>query len=182
MIEPIWQAPVQQQVFRQLLDAYSYPGKVQTLADTLPAAAYQAVLATLLDGTSSLCDRDGLLDAAQWSLLQAKPASAASAQFIVCDGAQAADITPRLGTLTEPEQSATLVLAITGIGSGTQALRLRGPGIRQETTLELAGLHPSWLTQRAEWCCHFPLGVDCILTDTHRRWVAIPRTTQLEVC
>lgn len=182
MIEPIWQAPVQQRVFRQLLDAFAYPGRVQTLADTLPAAAYHALLATLLDGTTSLCDPHGLLDATQWPLLQAKPASAAEAGFIVCDGTQAADFTPRLGTLLEPEQSATLVLAVAGIGSGTQALRLRGPGIQQETTLELAGLHPSWLTQRADWCCHFPLGVDCILTDTQRRFVAIPRTTQLEVC
>jgi alpha-D-ribose 1-methylphosphonate 5-triphosphate synthase subunit PhnH len=182
MIDLVWQAPAQQRVFRQLLDAYSYPGKVQTLADTLPTAAYHTLLATLLDGTSSLCDRDGLLEATQWSLLQAKPASASSAQFIVCDGAQAADFTPLLGTLADPEQSATVLLAVANIGSGTQALRLRGPGIQQETTLELAGLHPSWLAQRAEWCCHFPLGVDCILTDAQRRFVAIPRTTQLEGC
>lgn len=182
MIEPIWQAPLQQQVFRQLLDAFAYPGKVQTLADTLPAAAYHALLATLLDGTTSLCDPHGLLEATQWPLLQAQPAPLSTARFILCDGAQAADFTPLLGTLTDPEQSVTLLLAVAGIGSGTQALRLRGPGIQQETTLELAGLHPTWLAQRADWCCHFPLGVDCILTDTQRRFVAIPRTTQLEVC
>lgn len=170
----------QQAVFRQLMRAFSYPGRLQDLdigGGAAPGSALRHVLAALVDGEVTLADPDGLLDADTLTLLEARRASPETAHFVVADGAEAPRFTPSLGTLESPERGATVVLAVADLGNGDDALHLTGPGVDGTATLRVRGLDPAWLAARSDWNAGFPLGVDLILVDA-RRVAALPRTTR----
>lgn len=182
-LEPIWRAETQQHVYRELLDAFSYPGKVKTLNALIAENhAIDAVLATLLDGESRLADTIGHLNATQWSLLQAQQVDTNEAQFIVAQGDQFTELCPNLGSLASPEYGATILLIVHGFSSQNNALglHLNGPGIATTSMLDVEGLSEEWLKQRAKWNQHFPLGVDIILASPDAI-VALPRTTHIQL-
>jgi len=181
-IDTVWQPEQQQQVFRCLMNAYAYPGRLQNLSDMITAGtpAYLAVLATLLDNTTTLSDQTQQLEQHNHLLLQAQPASSEAADYILCSGSEVVNFTPKLGTLTDPEQSATLIIRVSQLGDGEQCLQLTGAGIADKHSLVLSGLHPDWISQRQQWCDAFPLGVDMILCDD-QSLLALPRTTKIEV-
>jgi len=182
-LEAIFNPSLQQAVFRAVLHAQSYPG----LAVALPASiegkdAHRALLSALLDAEVSLADVDALLcDKTDWPFLEARRAPAEQADFILADGARPQALKPRLGTLSEPEQSATLVLRLQNSANAPQTqLHVSGPGIREPRSLCVNGLHPDWITQRNGWVSGFPLGVDLMLAgDTG--FIALPRTTLVEI-
>ena len=174
----VWQPALQQRVFRRLLDCFAYPGRIAPSGDT-DRAPLVTVLATLLDGETSLADPHRLIAAADWPKLQARPDSADSAAFVVADGTRAPDFSPQLGTLESPERGATVVLTVTALGEG-QRLRLSGAGIDGHSALTVTGLHPDWIGARADWVAAFPLGVDMILFDS-ARFAALPRTTHIDM-
>ncbi len=179
--ERIWQADTQQRVFRELVEAFSRPGTVHDLTDWLAGSpAQRAVLASLMDGETTLADPHARLGAAEWSLLQARRGTTESARYVVADGSRAPGFQPALGTLDSPESGATLLIEVAAVGSGTLMLELAGPGIDGRGELRLDGLHPGWLLCRADWSAGFPLGVDILLTDA-TRIVALPRTTRVTI-
>jgi alpha-D-ribose 1-methylphosphonate 5-triphosphate synthase subunit PhnH len=179
--DPIWLAETQQTHFRLLLEAMSRPGSVQTLSITPQAGPTAlAVLATLLDGTVSLADPNGLLCNQDWAMLQTQRKPATEAEYLICDGAVAPSFTPLLGTLESPEQSATIVITVESLSQGETDLRLSGAGIAGNRECSIKGLHPDWLGSREDWVCSFPLGVDLILVD-EKEVMAIPRTSKIEV-
>jgi alpha-D-ribose 1-methylphosphonate 5-triphosphate synthase subunit PhnH len=98
----------------------------------------------------------------------------------VADGHRAPDFQPMLGSLESPEFGATVLVKIDCVGEGALTLELAGPGVDGRRTLCLAGLHPDWLTRRADWVGGFPLGVDLLLSDA-TRIVALPRTTRIRI-
>ena len=181
--ECIWQADIQQRVFRELVEAFARPGEVRDLTPWLDGAtAQRAVLATLMDGETTLADPHARLAAADWPLLQARLGTAEDARYVVADGRRAPGFEPALGTLESPESGATLLIDVNAVGSGPLALELAGPGIEGQGVagrreLRLDGLHPDWLLRRADWTAGFPLGVDLLLADA-TRIVALPRTTR----
>lgn len=179
--ESIWQAGVQQRVFRELVEALSRPGDIRDLSTCVDgASAQRTVLATLMDGEMTLADPHGQIAAADWPLLQAKPGATESARYIVADGHRAPDFQPVLGSLESPEFGSTLFIEVDGVGQGALSLELTGPGIDGRRALRLTGLHPDWLTRRADWVGGFPLGVDLLLSDA-TRIVALPRTTHIRI-
>lgn len=180
-IDPIWMPDTQQSHFRLLLNAMARPGLCQSL-NTLPAdgPTVLAVLATLLDAEVTLADPHELLQCSDWPMLQAALASAEQADYVLCNGSVAPDFSPKLGTLPNPEQSATLVLVVDELGRGNTHLRLTGPGIAKSMNLLIAGLHSRWLQLREDWVAAFPLGVDLIFVDS-KQVAALPRTTQVEI-
>lgn len=179
--EAIWRADVQQRIFRELLEAFSRPGDVRDLgAGTGKAGARRAVLATLMDGETTLADPDDRIDARDWPLLQARRAATEAARYVVANGRHAPGFQPALGSLESPELGATVLVDVDSVGSGAQAVALTGPGIRDRRELRLSGLHPAWLERRRDWTDGFPLGVDLLLLDA-ARIVALPRTTRLTV-
>ncbi|MFA6972056.1 MAG: phosphonate C-P lyase system protein PhnH [Gallionella sp.] len=178
----IWQPMLQQQVFRGLLDAFSYPGRITACADSETTACL-AILVALVDGETTLADPQQWLSSALWSKLEARHSIPEKAAFILLDGFQATDFKPSIGTLDAPETGATILLRVNSLHpdlSGNLRLQLRGPGIESTTSISVDGLHPAWITARQEWVSAFPLGVDLLLCDAHH-FVAIPRTTQVEV-
>jgi alpha-D-ribose 1-methylphosphonate 5-triphosphate synthase subunit PhnH len=186
-----WMPDAQQQAFRAVLDAFARPGKHATFMDGA-GEALPHLLATVLDESMTLADPDRLLDADQRRLLLAPEAGPNEARFILFDGkcAPPPGYEPPLGTLDAPEGGATLILAVEALLLGSQAhspaepgcmtLNLRGPGIEDQTTLHVAGLHGAWLDRRAHWVREFPLGVDLVLC-ARQRLVALPRTTRIDM-
>ena len=180
-IDTIWLPETQQRVFRGLMDVMSHPGKtadISTLTDNASPAL--AILATLLDGETTLCDHHQLLDDANWPLLQAEKSNAEQANFILCLGEKPVDFVPRLGELASPEHSATIVLFIESITAGNINLTISGPGVNGENTVQMTGLNQDWLEQREQWINSFPLGVDLLIVD-RSHVMAIPRTSKIEV-
>lgn len=177
--DPFLSAETQQRVFRRLLTAMARPGMALDFSDLLDSApVYQAVLATLVDGTVLLSDPNGLLDARCWQFLQAVACAPEKAAYIIADGGSRPDFEPRLGTLESPEFGATIILTVPRLGSGSQCLTCSGPGIEKTQDLCMNGLHPQWLLQRKRWNAYFPLGVDFLFADACRI-AALPRTARL---
>ncbi|MCP5157885.1 MAG: phosphonate C-P lyase system protein PhnH [Gammaproteobacteria bacterium] len=180
-IESIWQAAVQQQVFRELVETFSRPGVVRDLTQWIGnATAHRAVLATLMDGEATLADPHGSIAAPDWRLLQAQRGAPETARYVAIDGSRTPDFRPALGRLESPEFGATLLIEIIAIGSGLLSLDLAGPGIDGQRELRLEGLHTDWLLHRADWVSGFPLGVDLLLCDA-TCIVALPRTTRIAI-
>lgn len=174
----IWQAPRQQTAFRQLMTAFSYPGRVVPLAGGTESAL-MLVLATLVDSACALADPQHALSGDDLRRLGVRSASVEAAEFVLTDGNRLLEVTPRLGSLETPEQGATVVMRVPCFGEGAK-LRLTGPGIQHEQVLQVSGIDPGWWKQRAEWNAHFPLGVDLILVSGCEVAV-LPRTTQMNL-
>jgi alpha-D-ribose 1-methylphosphonate 5-triphosphate synthase subunit PhnH len=113
-------------------------------------------------------------------MLQAKSALVENADYILCDAIQLPDLSPKLGTLPNPDQSATLILMVDKLSVGEHKLRLSGPGIKNIEYLAINGLNLDWLSKRDDWNCSFPLGVDILLVDD-KSVAALPRTTNVNV-
>ncbi|MDR0997147.1 MAG: phosphonate C-P lyase system protein PhnH [Zoogloeaceae bacterium] len=171
-IPPAWQPLVQQQVFRSLLTAFAYPGRIAVLPE---GQALLHTLAALIDSETSLADVTGQIAEDDLRRLAARPATPETARFVVADGAAAPGFTPCLGSLDSPEYGATLIVRVAKIGEGT-ALQLAGPGIAKTQRVQINGLHSAWLSARAEWNAGFPLGVDFLFVAADQA-VALPRTT-----
>lgn len=173
-----WEPLTQQCVFRRLLEAFSYPGRVVSVARADTAPALSLLLATLVDAQVVLADPQGLIAADDWWRLGARREAPEIAHFIVARGDLAPAFEPSMGTLESPELGATVVLRVDSLGDG-RPLSLTGPGIDGAATLAIGGLDPAWLARRAAWNGAFPLGVDVILVD-ETRLAALPRTTRIE--
>lgn len=171
-----WTASSQQTIFRQLMRAFSYPGRIETLANT-GAQALTLTLAALIDRGTSLADPQNLIADLTRQRLQTPLTVAERAHFVVADGARPPAFTPALGSLESPEHGATIVLTVVALGLGADC-RLEGPGIVGSQSLAVTGLESSWIEQRRSWNAAFPLGVDMILLDDNHA-VALPRTTRI---
>ncbi len=179
-LNPVWTADTQQSHFRLLLDVMSRPGKCHTLLTSLEKKqSVLAVLATLLDAEVTLADPHDLLHTGDWPMLQANAALPEQADYVVCDGKRTPSFTPKLGSLSSPEQSATLILLVDALDHGDIRIKLSGPGINGVRELNIEGLDKQWLEKREDWIYAFPLGVDIILVDGNRV-TALPRTTKVE--
>ncbi|PKO76441.1 MAG: phosphonate C-P lyase system protein PhnH [Betaproteobacteria bacterium HGW-Betaproteobacteria-15] len=172
----IWQPSRQQTAFRQLMTAFSYPGRVVSLASQ-GESALMLVLATLVDSACALADPQHALSGDDLRRLGVRSASVEAAEFVLADGNRLLEATPRLGSLENPEQGATVVMRVSRFGEDAH-LRLTGPGIKHEQVLQVGGIDPGWWKQRAEWNAHFPLGVDLILVSG-REVAVLPRTTHI---
>lgn len=181
-VPAIFTAEVQQRVYRKLLAAMAYAGRVEDLGPELgEERAAAAVLATLVDHAVGLADPQGLLEADQHRFLAARVAEPDDAAFVLLDGRlpPPEGFIPRLGTIPCPDHGATLVLELGRLGTGTgEAVRCTGPGIDGEVTLGVDDLDHAWLEARRDWCAAFPLGVDLILCDS-TRIACLPRTTRI---
>lgn len=133
-IKAIWQAKIQQQIFRHLLHCMSLPGEIIDLSQFLEeSSALIAVLATLLDGTVTWSDEDDLVNQSDCSLLLSSLVSYQVAQFIVKNAFEPPTnkFLPNIGELSNPEKGATLILQGKTLGVGNIFLELSGAGIKK---------------------------------------------------
>lgn len=173
----------QQSVFRQLMTATSFPGRIQILPFGLDAL--QATLVCLVDAQTTFADPCQLLSPLMVSQLECKTVPTDEAMTVVAAGTvDPLDCVsrPRRGTLESPDASALIVLQVAALDQSATdtsvVLSLQGPGIQSRIHLGVEGLDTAWVAQRAMWNSEFPMGVDFILTCGDRL-AALPRTTQI---
>ena len=179
-----WNASVQQRCFRRLMNAFAYPGTFEPLLDRADEehssheAVLRLILATLIDGETTLADTGRMVGEDDWQKLDAARATSEHSQFIVARGDVSPDFEPCLGSLDNPHEGATLLLRVGRIGLGL-SMQLTGPGVDGARDVAVEGLLPDWLVKRAEWTGTFPLGVDMVLFDAVGM-VTLPRTTKVD--
>lgn len=171
-----WTPAPQQAAFRQIMNCFAYPGRVNVL-ETEAEHALPLVLATLVDREVSLADPQALLDEDEHRRLGTHLASPEKAQFVVWQGQCPPDFLPALGSLENPEQGATLILIADSFAAGVR-VHLSGPGIPDETAVCMQGIDPTWWQKREQWNSGFPMGVDMIVV-AGRQVLGLPRTTRL---
>jgi alpha-D-ribose 1-methylphosphonate 5-triphosphate synthase subunit PhnH len=186
-IDPVHDA---QACFRAVLDAMARPGRVTLLSASLAALPPAPLGPAAMSIALTLCD----IDTAIW--LDAASAEATRYLTFHCgapfasgpDQARFAFIRDSaalpplnmfaLGSDEYPERSATLVIEVSGIVSGSGAL-LRGPGVRDATRLDVAGLPTRFWEERASLAELFPRGLD-VLFVSGNKLAALPRSTRIE--
>ena len=204
--------------FRHLLDSLARPGKINTLEyprflseppfytsarGSVPFNVYAlAAMMTLLDKevTFAIAANGTWLtqqDAAtQWVAVRsgARVALPEYATFALFWNGTSNGLLSQLhvGTLAEPEMSATAFYSVEQIGpalgepsdqehsDGWLGLELSGPGIQDTHTLQVAGLDRAELQHIRNARRGYPLGVDVYLIDAVGRCVGLPRTTSIK--
>lgn len=186
--DPVFDA---QQHYRVLLDAMARPGKINILPGmplTPPpglSGAAALVGFALLDGDVSFCVEGG--DAAIARYLAVNTASRqedlANADFVFAVGLALPAVVERMkkGSLSYPDEGATLVLDVDGLGVGQLSLTLTGPGVKGRKTISVSGLSLSLVEALQECNAEFPLGVDLVMTDASFRVACIPRSSRVQI-
>ena len=85
------------------------------------------------------------------------------------------------GTLTNPQQSATIIIETEYLSNGTPAYVRRTGNCSIRKTWKLREVS-YWVTERAEANKEYPLGVDMILIDRNSNMMCLPRTTNNYDC
>ena len=182
-----------QAVFRNVLDALSRPGRLQTLqaSDGLQppvplSRGLTALLLTLLDTETSLHFSDALGSEAAWMYARfhtgaQRVGDASSADFAVVRAAEAQLDALQLGSDEAPQSGATLIVDTASLAIERHAsLRLTGPGIEHEQRMGLCGLPPAFWQQRIAMQRLFPRGVDLLLV-CGSQLIGVPRSTVVTI-
>lgn len=173
-----------QSCFRAVLDAMSRPGTIASAGAGLrppapldPATA--AVLLTLADADTPLWLDPAAAAAADWAAFHcgAPRAGSIGTAAFACALAMPALSSLHPGTDLAPEDSATLILQVPGLGQGTP-YRLSGPGLRAPALLRLEGLPDDFAAQWAANHALYPRGVDLVLCEGERL-CALPRSVRI---
>ncbi|MEO9188910.1 MAG: phosphonate C-P lyase system protein PhnH [Acetobacteraceae bacterium] len=172
-----------QHCFRAVLDAMARPGTIHEVGRLDPPSplcpASASVLLTLVDHETPLW-LDPFAEAARdWIAFHAGASFAAADKAAFLLARDLPDLaTLRQGTDEAPEDSATVILQLAGLGAGAR-FRLSGPGLRLPAIFAVAGLPSDFVAQWAANRAGFPLGADLILC-AGTRLAALPRTVTVE--
>lgn len=170
----------QQQVVRELRDAFCDPGTVRNLRSaSVDASALRAILAAVLDSGASLADPHCIVSDTDRALFGDRVKGAESARFIVVDGGLAPDFKATPGSAGNLGHDTTLLLQVDLLGAGPVTLRLAGTGFPPRR-LRVDGLHPDWLAVRGEPFGNAALEVNVLLVDASRL-AALPRTARVAI-
>lgn len=187
----------QQQLFRHILAAMSYPGRVEAIESGASShgaksvsSLLRGVIITLVDRQVTLADPHDLVADDLWSWLGQSPAPADAAQYVVADPAKTPEFSPQVGTLESPEYGATIIMPVAHLesldhpqASTEEVLYVSGPSRKNPRVrgFRVSPCHPSWLEKRQQWQeeeASFPLGTDWLLVSQDSI-VAVPRSCQL---
>lgn len=160
--------------FEALLRAIAEPGP----AIGMPDAGFTPIIAALIDRECVVYATDPMI-VSQLIQTGARISYPEVAEFVFCHADEATDIAPRLtlGSDYYPDDGATIVIE-TRLGAGCK-LKLTGPGIETDKTVQVGGLGDAFWNIR-QGRARYPMGFDIILVDG-QNVVAIPRSTQVEV-
>ncbi|WP_100486555.1 phosphonate C-P lyase system protein PhnH [Sporolactobacillus pectinivorans] len=189
-----------QMTYRQLLDCMARPGKINSVSlsiqkvdANLPCSPRVFMMAaTLLDRevTFHLISpkKDEAVRFIEWRM-RSRQEEINQADYLFIDLRidpiqidEMMDVI-RVGTLQNPDQSATLILGVDDLSDHADlplALRLRGPGIKEKKELSIAGMDPEWVRKRRQINKEYPTGCDFIFITATGKIAALPRTTLVE--
>jgi alpha-D-ribose 1-methylphosphonate 5-triphosphate synthase subunit PhnH len=190
-LDPGFEDPVRdaQECFRAVLDAMAHPGRIVQVPTALPGRLPLGPAATSI--ALSLCDIDTpvWLDAASAEAagylafhcgapLAETPAEASFALIADADALPPLDGFA-LGSDEFPERSATLVIEVAGL-INDRGVTLHGPGILDETRLDVTGLPARFWSERTALAELFPRGLD-VLFVCGNALAALPRSTRVDL-
>jgi alpha-D-ribose 1-methylphosphonate 5-triphosphate synthase subunit PhnH len=169
-----------QSCFRAVLDAMARPGRVMSVAGvsapTPLCDAAAAVLLTLVDHETPLWLDPDAEAARSWIAFHTGAPPSNDPVFVLALSLPDLAALPA-GTDEMPETSATVILQVTGLGSGRR-LMLEGPGLRSPTELRVDGLPEDFVSIWQRNHALFPRGVDLILC-AGRDLAALPRSVSV---
>ncbi|MDE2516111.1 MAG: phosphonate C-P lyase system protein PhnH [Rhodospirillales bacterium] len=174
-----------QHSFRAVLAAMASPGSLHHVGAglTAPAPLVQAsaaMLLTLADAETPVFLDGDFAGARSWIAFHcAAPLvdSAGAARFALTRQAVwPADLA--LGSDEAPEESATLIVQLAALGSGTR-YRLHGPGLAAPTPFAATGLPDGFVAAWARNRQLYPRGIDLILC-AGTQIAALPRSVSVE--
>lgn len=163
------------ETFLSLMWSLSYPGRVYEIPDANP---FTAIAHTLLDLETTFFTLDVDL-AGQLAATGARELPVDEAAYHFYPDLHELDTVQRAsaGTMLFPDRAATLVIGCR-LESG-QSLRLSGPGVDGQRSVQVGGL-PSGFWSLRQKVNQYPLGWDIYLIDG-QRVIGLPRTTMVEV-
>lgn len=186
-----------QEVFRTILHCMSRPGTIKNIEeigeqlgqreDCRDSIFLSAM--TLLDAEVSfhiVGVNTVPLEAYLSAHTLSKVAELQAADYLfIMNNASALDISEafrraRKGTLTNPQQSATIIIETEKL-SNEPGLTLQGPGIATTKNVQIAASE-AWMVERANANQEYPLGVDMIIIDYQSNMMCLPRTTMICDC
>jgi alpha-D-ribose 1-methylphosphonate 5-triphosphate synthase subunit PhnH len=180
--DPVGEA---QATFRAVLDAMARPGRLHRAGALLAAPApldqaTAAVLLTLVDNETPLWLEPALAAAHDWLAFHCgAPIVAAPDSALFALALSLPDLAALpAGSHEVPESSATLILQISTLGTGTR-YRLSGPGLREPTLLAADGLPAHFAAGWQRNHALYPRGVDIILC-AGTTLTALPRSVSIE--
>jgi alpha-D-ribose 1-methylphosphonate 5-triphosphate synthase subunit PhnH len=184
---PGFEDPVRdaQVTFRAVLDAMARPGRLHNVGQSLTAPApldraTAAVLLTLIDNETPLWLDPAAVAARDWLAFHCGAAiidAPGEATFALALSMPNLDELPG-GTHETPETSATLILQVSALGTGTR-YRLSGPGLRVPTPLAVTGLPEDFTRIWQANHALYPRGIDLVLcADT--TLTALPRSVTIQ--
>ena len=163
------------QTFLALMNALSFPGRIQRLP-VGGSAAYIALGETLLDLETSFHTPAAWLMAELANTGARNLAPDRAAYHFYPEGINLNALkVAGIGTLMYPDSGATLIIGA-HLETGS-AFRLNGPGIPGETIVKIGGIESSVWELRTQ-VSRYPLGWDIFLVDDDRV-LGLPRTTQI---
>jgi alpha-D-ribose 1-methylphosphonate 5-triphosphate synthase subunit PhnH len=184
-----------QAIFRRLVEAMSYPGRLVQIAppaEPTVAALALAVAETLLDHevrfgvvTSNTSDQ---LTEAIFALTKAKRATLEQADYVFVDGADSHGAVNKAqrGRGDYPDQGATLIYLLPEEpaqkkNAPDRGIMLQGPGIEHGIVPQMPGLSRTEMVLLRQANDQFPLGVDAIFLQAPDRIMCIPRSSRITV-
>lgn len=170
---------VTRHTFQAMMWALSYPGQTFELLNG-GKEAYYNIAESLLDlETSFYCEDDTILGHLyKTGARELFPDRAAYHFYPTLDHVQLPTVKmATVGTLTYPDQGATLIIGCK-LGQG-HTLKLAGPGIKPSDNrkIQINGL-PDGLWELREKAIRYPRGWDILLID-NRSIIGLPRTTRI---
>ncbi len=178
-----------QRLFREVLEAFSHPGRIVALPEAPTGAgplshAATAFVLTLVDRDTPLWleptfDVATVRDFVRFHTGAPITTRKADALFALLTP----DRTPLLdgfaiGTDPYPDRSATLVIEVPSLTGGATRT-VRGPGIETRAEISIAGLPDSFWSEWAANHALFPCGVDLVFTSG-AGLLALPRSIVVE--
>lgn len=179
-----------QHTYRKILDSMSKPGKISSVESKFehqlhcfPATFLVAL--TLFDAEVNfhVIENDTKLANLLSQYTVATQVPIENADYVIfTNSTDPSDLLNALkvsciGTLADPQQSATLIVEQENIINNGN-LELSGPGIKETHSIGLGVSEEFWL-ERDEKIREYPLGIDLIFTDQYSNIVCIPRTTKV---
>ncbi|MEZ8147985.1 phosphonate C-P lyase system protein PhnH [Enterovibrio norvegicus] len=175
-----------QQVFRELMEAMSRPGKrvsldYSTQFGSASLAATQ-VLLTLADNATRLwlsphfgTDK-ALIENIRFHCSSPLTELKSESVFALVRGSELEEFEGfNIGDEQYPDRSTTLIIEVDSLTEG-DTLSFAGPGIQSTTEMKVKGLNPLLLLALVTKRSHFPHGVDILFTSGSDV-IALPRST-----
>jgi alpha-D-ribose 1-methylphosphonate 5-triphosphate synthase subunit PhnH len=182
-----------QEQFRILLNAFAKPGIINTFCNfdfEVPSGFNTSSLIVafaLLNADVHFFSTDDVLNKYISLNTNSTLSGVATADFIFIrpEETQLAINHCKTGTLSYPEESATLVITVTRVANvffeNSIGITCSGPGIKDTNTFFVTGIASKEIEALLAMNEEFPLGVDIVLADDHLQIVSLPRSTKYKV-